>query len=129
MNAPQSGNMEFESSFNSLSCSSEFLSDEDVLNSMKPIMNMVLSGKIEAKLEASRLLCELSLRDDMHQHLIESGCLRVLVEILLPSKICEWTPRHAINALGNLAGNCLFFYSTCENISTTMCTKCELYLQ
>jgi hypothetical protein len=71
-------------------------------------MNMALSGKIEAKLEASRLLCELSLRDDMHQHLIKSGCLRVLVEILLPSKICEWTPRHAIIALGNLAGNYLF---------------------
>jgi hypothetical protein len=104
MNAPPSGKMECESSYNSSLCiSSEFLSDEDVLKSMKPIMNMALSGKIEAKLEASRLLCELSLRDDMHQYIIESGCLRVLVEILLPSKLCEWTPRHAINALGNLA--------------------------
>lgn len=79
------------------------LNDEDVTNSLQPILQMARSGKHEAQLEASRMLCELSMRDDIQQQLCDSGCLAVLVQVLLPCTICELVSHHALLALANLS--------------------------
>ena len=82
---------------------SGLLSDDDMLNSLRPILAMARSNKLEAQLEASRMLCDLSMRDDIQQHLCDSGCLSVLVQVLLPSAICEQISQHALLALANLS--------------------------
>ena len=64
---------------------------------------MAKSGKVESQLSASRMICDLSLHDDMQQLLCDSGCLQSLVEDLLPLKNCEWTHQHALIALANLS--------------------------
>lgn len=82
---------------------SGLLSDDDVLKSLEPILVMARSNKLEAQLEASRMLCDLSLRDDIQQQLCDSGCLAVLVQVLLPVTICEQISHHALLALANLS--------------------------
>lgn len=79
------------------------LSDVDSHDALKPVLLMAKSGKVESQLSASRMICDLSLHDDMQQLLCDSGCLQSLVEDLLPLKNCEWTHQHALIALANLS--------------------------
>lgn len=83
--------------------SAGLMSDEDISSSLQPLLQMARSGKVEAQLEASRMLCDLSMRDDIQQQLCDSGCLAVLVQVLLPSTICEQVSHHALLALANLS--------------------------
>jgi hypothetical protein len=83
--------------------SAGLMSDEDITSSLQPLLQMARSGKVEAQLEASRMLCDLSMRDDIQQQLCDSGCLAVLVQVLLPSTICEQVSHHALLALANLS--------------------------
>jgi hypothetical protein len=83
--------------------SAGLLSDEEVTSCLQPILQMAKSGKVEAQLQASRMLCDLSMRDDIQQQLCDSGCLVVLVQVLLPSTICEQISHHALLALANLS--------------------------
>ena len=79
------------------------LSDDDVISSLMPILKMARSNKFESQLEASRMLCDLSMRDDIQQQLCDSGCLLALVQELLPLKPCEQISQHALLALANLS--------------------------
>lgn len=80
-----------------------YLPEIDSQEALKSVLLMAKSGKFESQLEASRLICDLSLHDDMQQPLCDSGCIQSLVEDLLPIKNCEWTHQHALIALANLS--------------------------
>lgn len=79
------------------------LPEIDSEDALKSVLLMAKSGKFESQLVASRLICDLSLHDNMQQLICDSGCLRSLVEDLLPLKTCEWTHQHALIALANLS--------------------------
>lgn len=97
-----------EKAFNSFNLNSPLPLSKSVTDSesqlaMMNVLKMARSGKIEAQLEAARILCDLSLHDDMQQLICDSGCLKSLVEDLLPLKNCDWTRQHALLALANLS--------------------------
>ena len=100
------------------------LSDDDVISSLMPILKMARSNKFESQLEASRMLCDLSMRDDIQQQLCDSGCLLALVQELLPLKPCEQISQHALLALANLseAQSCQVSYSLLHTATIEQCT-------
>jgi len=80
---------------------SEPLSDEDVISSLRSIIEMANEPFMEAQLEASRMLCDLSQHEDMQQALRESGGIEVLVRLM--DHGVEWSRQHAVLALANLS--------------------------
>jgi hypothetical protein len=93
---------------------SDLLTDLEYQNALKPILEMAKSGLMESELEASRLICDLSLHSDMQQLLCDSGCLQATVENLLLSKNSRLSQQHALLALANLseAQSCQVCYIT-----------------
>ena len=82
--------------------SSELLSDEEATETLSCIKDMATSGILESQLEASRVLCDLSLHHSMQQSICNSGCITALIN-LIHDNLCDWTRQHAIFALANLS--------------------------
>ena len=80
---------------------SDPLSDEDIVSSLRSIIEMANEPFMEAQLEAARMLCDLSQHEDMQQALRESGGIEVLVRLL--NHGFEWCRQHAVLALANLS--------------------------
>ena len=81
----------------------DLLTDEEAINALQNILQMAKSGQVEAKLEAAKIFCDLTLHDSMQQLMCDSGCVQSLVVDLMRCDTCEWTSHHAIFALANLS--------------------------
>ncbi len=75
--------------------------DDDAQAALQAVVNMTKSTKIEARLEACKMICDLSYHNESLEHLRDSGCVEVLVELLAVG--CPCTQRNAILALSNLS--------------------------
>jgi len=75
--------------------------------SLEAILRMAKDSKIDAQLEASRILCDLTLDNSLQQSLIDHGCLSILKELILTS-VSEWAQQHAMIALANLSDAKIF---------------------
>jgi len=71
------------------------------------VFRMANETKIEAQLEASKILCDISLDLEMQQIFVENGGLAVLKN-LIQNSACEWTQQHAIVAVSNLSDAKIF---------------------
>lgn len=79
----------------------ESLSENEVHNSLRPIVNMAMDCCMDAQLGAAKIICDLSQREDMHQALIESGSVEALVNVISTGN--DFSRQHAILALANLS--------------------------
>ena len=80
------------------------LSDEEVSSDcFENIFRMAKEPTMEAQLEASRMLCDLTAdTSGMQQAVVENGGLTVLKD-LIEKSISDWAKQHAMFALANLA--------------------------
>jgi len=104
----QESNSLRESFSQSLPIQSKSFWNEESLEGLIPILNMARSTIIETQLEGARLLCELSLDEDLQQYLGENGVVEILRDILMDGLGTEWAKQHAVLTLVNLCAqiNC-----------------------
>lgn len=79
------------------------LSDKDSQDAIQLILSLADCPLIESKIQAAQMLCDLSLQEDMHQALCESGCVAVLLDLV--KEDCAICPQHAMCALANLSSS------------------------
>lgn len=78
------------------------VSESETLTHLGTIFRMAQESKLEAQLEASKILCDLSMEENMRQSLCDGGCIPVLRN-LITSSHSDWTKQHALLALANLS--------------------------
>jgi hypothetical protein len=83
----------------------ELLESSTDLHGLRPIIRMAQSEFVDAQLEASRTLCQLSNEESLRSQLVELGCVPVLIELLSNGQ-SEWVQQHALLALANLSDCC-----------------------
>ena len=77
------------------------LSDAEIDNALKPIMEMAKSQLLDSQREGTFIICNLSSHDDMQQPLCDNGFIKVLIGLVnSPHDIVR---QHAVFALGNLS--------------------------
>jgi len=81
----------------------EPISDIQAAEAIKPIITMAKSNKIDSQFEASAIMCDLSLHEDMQQIMCDEGCVTVLMELLSCNGEFQNCNYHAICALANLS--------------------------
>ena len=79
----------------------DILSDSESYDLLQPLVRMAQESTIDAKIEASRIMCDLSQNENMQQALCESGCLQALISLTIVSAP-EVAKQHAILALAHL---------------------------
>lgn len=80
------------------------LSDEEASACIKPILAMAKSDKMDAKFEASAILCDFSLQEEMQQLLCDQGCVNVLMDLLKMTEFQNYN-YHVVCALANLSSS------------------------
>jgi hypothetical protein len=81
--------------------------DMDAPTCLECIFKMAKENTTEAQLEASRILCDLSMDINLQQVMVDKGVLGILRELILHS-FCEWCQQHAIVAVSNLSDAKIF---------------------
>lgn len=79
------------------------LSDPETDKALQPIVDMAKSCQVDAKIEAARILCDISVRKEMHRQMCQAGCVQALVELTTVDH--EWCNQHAICALANMSSS------------------------
>ena len=82
----------------------EPLSITDLSAALQPLLRMATEKSIDAKVESSKIICDLAHNEAMQQPLCESGCLRVLGE-LIASTAPDQARRHAVLAIAHLSAS------------------------
>jgi hypothetical protein len=77
------------------------LTDQDTSDALKPIVDMARSTQVDAKIEAARIMCDVSMRPEMHRVMCDTGCVAALVDLMIVEH--EWCNQHAICALANVS--------------------------
>lgn len=86
------------------------------------LVGMVNCDSIESKLEAAKILCDITQRDDSLEYLRELDIINVLA-MLSSSKYCECTRRNAILALTRLSESPSFQVSNISYVMSFMESK------
>lgn len=86
---------------------------DEAREALKSILSMAKSNHLESKIEAAKILCDLSYQQDLHHLLCETNCVEILIEFMQIDH--EYCNQHAICALANLSSSrtcqvCLFFF-------------------
>ena len=76
--------------------------EAELFQQLQPVLRMVGENTIDAKIEASKILCELAQNELMQNPLCESECLKALVE-LASTTSPEVARLHAVVAVGHLS--------------------------
>lgn len=90
----------------------ESVSEENVITAFEPILRMAKDPKMESQMEASRIICENSIDENIQQLLCDHGFLETLRD-LATSSSSDWAKQHAVAAVANLSDN-----SACQVNST-----------
>eukprot|EP00602_Paraphysomonas_sp_CaronLab_P008291 CAMPEP_0185021230 /NCGR_PEP_ID=MMETSP1103-20130426/3906_1 /TAXON_ID=36769 /ORGANISM="Paraphysomonas bandaiensis, Strain Caron Lab Isolate" /LENGTH=381 /DNA_ID=CAMNT_0027552629 /DNA_START=136 /DNA_END=1278 /DNA_ORIENTATION=+ len=81
----------------------EPLSAEEAAKAILPILGMANSKHIESRTEAAKILCDLSLQQDMHRVMCDSGCVSALVQLVQSED--GGCSQHAVCALANISSS------------------------
>lgn len=76
---------------------------DDAVSAIKPILSMATAEQFESRVEAAKILCDLSLQPDLQSTLIEAGGIEVLME-LIQIDYCSCN-QYAMCALANLSSS------------------------
>ena len=84
-------------------CEDDVSGDSVLSECFENIFRMAKEPTMEAQLEASRMLCDLTADSAGRQYaVVENGCLVVLKD-LIDHSVSEWAKQHAMFALANLS--------------------------
>lgn len=81
----------------------EQLPMEDAINALKPILSMAMSEHMDARVEAVKMICDLSGQLDLQSSLCAAGCIEILMELMTVEYgyCCQF----AMCALANLSSS------------------------
>jgi hypothetical protein len=88
------------------------LQPDEAKEALQSILSMAKSTHLESKIEAAKILCDLSYQQDLHYLLCDTDCIEILIEFMqIEHDSCN---QHAICALANLSSSrtcqvCLHF--------------------
>jgi hypothetical protein len=89
------------------------LQPDEAKEALQSILSMAKSTHLESKIEAAKILCDLSYQQDLHYLLCDTDCIEILIEFMqIEHDSCN---QHAICALANLS-------------SSRTCQVCPLFL-
>eukprot|EP01041_Mallomonas_annulata_P013653 gene13653-29013_t len=79
------------------------ISDEETIQALQPIVDMAYDRFMEPKVEAAKVLCDLSQHEGMHQALLAAKCIEAMVHLV--SSGVEGAAQHAVLALANISAS------------------------
>lgn len=81
----------------------EQLPMEDAIAALKPILAMAMSSQLDSKVEAVKIICDLSLQLDLQSSLCAAGGIEILMELMTVEY--GYCCQYAICALANLSSS------------------------
>lgn len=100
----------------------EPLTDREATIGLQPIIEMAKSRMMESQVEASAILHDLSLQEEMHHSLCEENCMKVVAELLSVDSDNDSCRYNAVCTFANLSTN-----QTCQEfLIANMPTLCQL---
>jgi hypothetical protein len=83
--------------------STDELQPDEAKEAFASILSMAKSSHLESKIEAAKILCDLSYQQDFHYLLCEAQCVEILIEFMQIDY--EYCNQHAVCALANLSSS------------------------
>jgi hypothetical protein len=83
--------------------STDELHPDEAKEAFSSILSMAKSSHLESKIEAAKILCDLSYQQDFHYLLCEAQCVEILIEFMQIDY--EYCNQHAVCALANLSSS------------------------
>lgn len=76
---------------------------EEAINALKPILSMAMSEHLDARVEAVKMICDLSGQLDLQSSLCAAGCIEILMELMTVEY--GYCCQYAVCALANLSSS------------------------